>query len=211
MSSRPPAVERLSISGPIGAIEAIAEDPGEAGSHYAVVCHPHPLFGGTMDNKVVFTVARALQETGIPTLRFNFRGVGESAGVYDEGRGETADADAVAAWGEQRWRGRRLVVAGFSFGAYVAVRLAQKRATERLITVAPPVNLFDFSGLPAPTCPWLIIQGDADDVVDPKSVFAWIGSLSVKPRLTVLPGAGHFFHGRLRELREAVIDAIRSG
>jgi uncharacterized protein len=211
MSSRPPAVERVSISGPTGAIEAIAEDPGEAGSHYAVVCQPHPLFGGTMDNKVVFTVARALQETGIPTLRFNFRGVGASAGAYDEGRGETADADAVAAWGEQRWRGRRLVLAGFSFGAYVAVRLAQKRATEQLITVAPPVNLFDFSSLPPPACPWLIIQGDADDVVDPKSVFAWVETLKPTPRVTVLPGAGHFFHGRLRELREAVIDAIRSG
>src|SRR5579864_6855658 len=115
MSSR----DRLSIKGPAGALEAIVEDPGAAGSSYAVVCHPHPLFGGTMDNKVVTTVARALQDNGIPTLRFNFRGVGASAGVFDQGMGETADADAAASWGAERWPGRTLVAAGFSFGAYV--------------------------------------------------------------------------------------------
>src|SRR5476649_1888238 len=102
-------LERLSLDGQAGALEAIVEDPGVAGPSYAVVCHPHPLFGGTMDNKVVTTVARALHETGIPTLRFNFRGVGASAGVFDQGVGETADADAVASWGAERWPGRTLV------------------------------------------------------------------------------------------------------
>src|SRR5271168_3469093 len=101
-------VERLSIEGQAGALEATVEDPGVAGSSYAVVCHPHPLFGGTMDNKVVTTVARALRETDIPTLRFNFRGVGASAGVFDQGAGETADADTVASWGAARWPGRTL-------------------------------------------------------------------------------------------------------
>jgi hypothetical protein len=211
MISRPPAVERPAIVGPAGAIEAIVNDPGGAGSEYAVVCHPHPLFGGTMDNKVVFAVARALQQTGIPTLRFNFRGVGASAGAYDEGRGETDDAVAVASWGEQRWPGRRLVIAGFSFGSYVALRLAHQRTADRLITIAPPVDRFDFSSIPAPICPWLVVQGDADDVVDPASVIAWAESLEPKPRLVVLPGAGHFLHGRLQEVRDAVIDAIRSG
>jgi alpha/beta superfamily hydrolase len=140
MSSR---LERLSIQGPAGALEAIAEDPGVAGSSYAVVCHPHPLFGGTMDNKVVTTVARALQETGISTVRFNFRGVGASTGTYDQGVGETADADAVASWGTERWPGRTLVAAGFSFGAYIALRLAQLRALRHLITIAPAVQQFD--------------------------------------------------------------------
>src|SRR5277367_4107094 len=100
------ALERLFIEGQAGALEVIVEDPGTAGSSFAVICHPHPLYGGTMDNKVVTTVARALQETGMPTLRFNFRGVGASAGEFDQGVGETADADAVAEWGAVRWPGR---------------------------------------------------------------------------------------------------------
>jgi uncharacterized protein len=206
-----PRVERLSIEGQAGALEAIVEDIDTPGPCYGVVCHPHPLYGGTMDNKVVTTVARALQETSIPTLRFNFRGVGASAGTFDHGVGETADADAVAAWGARRWPGRSLVLAGFSFGAYVALRLAQERVPRQLITIAPAIHLYDTSSLAVPPCPWLIVQGDADDVVDPAGVINWAAGLEPKPRLVVLPGVGHFFHGRLHELRDAVIDAIRSG
>ncbi len=197
--------------GQAGALEAIAEDPGAEGPSYAVVCHPHPLFGGTMDNKVVTTVARALRETGMPTLRFNFRGVGASAGAFDQGVGETADADAVASWGAARWPGRSLVIAGFSFGGYVALRLAQHRLPRYLITVAPAVQQFGASSMAVPRCPWLVVQGDADDIVDPAAVIDWVNGLDPKPRLVVLPGVGHFFHGRLHELRDAVIDAIRSG
>ena len=204
-------LERLSLDGQAGALEAIVEDPGVAGPSYAVVCHPHPLFGGTMDNKVVTTVARALQEIGIPTLRFNFRGVGASAGVFDQGVGETTDADAVASWGAERWPGRTLVMAGFSFGAYVALRLAQQRVPRYLITIAPAIQRFDASALAVPQCPWLVVQGHADDVVDPAAVIDWVNGLDPKPRLVVLPGVGHFFHGRLHVLRDAVIDAIRSG
>jgi uncharacterized protein len=208
MSSAP---ERLFIEGQAGALEAIVEETAVAGSSYAIVCHPHPLFGGTMDNKVVTTVARALHDTGIPTVRFNFRGVGASAGEYGQGVGETADADAVASWGAQRWPGRDLVIAGFSFGAYVALRLAQQRLPRHLITIAPALELFDAFGMAAPRCPWLVVQGDADDVVDPTTVIDWVNGLDPKPRLVVLPGVGHFFHGALRELRDAVVDAIRSG
>ena len=211
MTPRPAAPERLSIPGPAGALEAIAEDPLVPGGSFAVLCHPHPLFGGTMDNKVVTTLKLALQEMGIPTLRFNFRGVGRSDGVFDQGDGETQDAAAVASYGASRWPGRHLVLAGFSFGAFVALRLALMRDTSRLITVAPPVGRFDFSDLAAPSCPWLVIQGDADDVVDPNSVFAWVKRLEPQPRLVVAPGVGHFFHGHLTLLRDAVIDAIRSG
>jgi len=207
MSARP---EHISIAGEAGALEAIVEDPGVQGPSYGVICHPHPLYGGTMDNKVVTTVARALQETGIPTLRFNFRGVGASAGEFDHGVGETADADAVAAWGAERWAGRSLVIAGFSFGGYVALRLAQQRLPRYLITIAPAVQGFA-SSTPVPHCPWLVVQGDADELVDPSAVIDWVNTLDPKPRLVVLPGVGHFFHGRLRELRDAVIDAIRSG
>ena len=207
MSARP---EHISIAGEAGALEAIVEDPGVQGPSYGVICHPHPLYGGTMDNKVVTTVARALQETGIPTLRFNFRGVGASAGAFDQGVGETADADAVAAWGAERWAGRSLVIAGFSFGGYVALRLAQQRLPRCLITIAPAIQGFAASTA-VPHCPWLVVQGDADELVDPSRVIDWVNTLDPKPRLVVLPGVGHFFHGRLRELRDAVIDAIRSG
>jgi alpha/beta superfamily hydrolase len=163
-----------------------------------------------MENKVVTTVARALRDAGIPTLRFNFRGVGGSAGSFDAGDGETADADAAAGWCAARWPGRALVAAGFSFGAYVALRLAQRRSLARLITVAPPVDRFDFEGIAVPACPWLIVQGDADEVVSPPSVIAWAQALDPQPQLVVMPGAGHFFHGRLQELRDAVNNAIRS-
>jgi uncharacterized protein len=207
MSASP---EHISIEGQAGALDAIVEDPGVQGPSYGVICHPHPLYGGTMDNKVVTTVARALQETGIPTLRFNFRGVGASAGEFDQGVGETADADAVAAWGAERWAGRSLVIAGFSFGGYVALRLAQQRLPRCLITIAPAVQGFAASTA-VPRCPWLVVQGDADELVDPSRVIDWVNTLDPKPRLVVLPGVGHFFHGRLRELRDAVIDAIRSG
>jgi alpha/beta superfamily hydrolase len=164
-----------------------------------------------MDNKVVYTVARALQTSGHATQRFNFRGVGASQGAYDEGAGETRDAAALADFGAARWPHRRLLLAGFSFGALVALRLALARDTARLITVAPPVGRFDFSELHAPACPWLVVQGDADDVVDPSAVIDWVERQEPKPTLRIVPGVGHFFHGHLAELRDAVIEALRSG
>jgi len=202
--------ERLVIDGPAGGLEAIVEDTASAGPSCAVICHPHPQMGGTMDNKVVTTIGRALRDNGIPTLRFNFRGVGASAGTFDRGVGETADADAAASWGAGRWPGRSLVIAGFSFGGYVAWRLALQRAARCLITVAPAIQLME--GSPSvPPCPWFIVQGDSDDVVDPAAVSARVNALNPKPRLVLLPGVGHFFHGRLQELRDAVSDAVRSG
>jgi hypothetical protein len=204
-------LERLIIDGPAGGLEAIVEDAGSAAASYAVICHPHPLMGGTMDNKVVTTIGRALRENGIPTLRLNFRGVGASAGTFDRGVGEIEDADTAASWGARRWPGRSLVVAGFSFGGYVAWRLALQRAARCLITVAPAIQLMEGSPSVAPPCPWVIVQGDSDEVVDPAAVTGWVKALNPKPRLVLLPGVGHFFHGRLQELRDAVGDAIRSG
>jgi alpha/beta superfamily hydrolase len=214
MSSTP---ARLSIDGPAGSLEAIVEDSAAAArTSYAVVCHPHPSFGGTMDNKVVTTVARALRTTGMPAVRFNFRGVGASAGSFDGGAGETADADAVASWGSGHWPGRTLVIAGFSFGGSVALRVAQQReargqAPKLLITIAPAIQHLGPLAMDVPRCPWIVVQGDADDVVDAASVVSWANALEPKPRLVILPGAGHFFHGRLLEVRDAVVDAVRSG
>lgn len=210
MSSRPAVAQRIAIEGPAGSLEAVVEAPAAQGGAYALVCHPHPLFGGTMDNKIVTTVARALQACAVPTVRFNFRGVGASAGAYADGAGETDDALAVADWGARHWGGRRLVLAGFSFGAYVALRAAQRRVPERLILVAPPVGRFDFSPLTAPRCPCLVVQGDADDVVDPQSVKRWAHGLDPAPKLLLVPGVGHFFHGRLDDLRHAVAGEFRS-
>ena len=200
---------RVLIDGAAGALEAEVLDGTEATAPFAVVCHPHPLMGGTMDNKVVTTTARALQAAGMPVIRFNFRGVGASAGTWDGGAGETEDALRVAAWGHARWPGRAVMFAGFSFGAWVALRVAQQLALQRLITIAPPVGRFDFAALAAPRAPWLVIQGEADEVVDAAAVRSWAEGIPGGPRLVMLPGVGHFFHGKLTELREILGQEIR--
>jgi alpha/beta superfamily hydrolase len=202
---RPPAPERLLLAGPAGILEAAYEVPADFdGQRVALVCHPHPLFGGTMDNKVVVIAARALQERGYATLRFNFRGVGQSAGSWDLGRGEAADAMAAAAALQARWPAAQLLIAGFSFGAYVATQLATQLPVRQLITIAPPVQRFDFSTLAVPQCPWLVVQGDQDELVDHEAVQAWTRTLQPAPEVVILPGAEHFFHGRLTDLRDAI-------
>jgi alpha/beta superfamily hydrolase len=212
MSPDPSRLEQVTIPGPAGSLEAAAEEAsGAPRPSYAVLCHPHPLHGGTMENKVVTTLGKALRSGGVATLRFNFRGVGRSVGAFDGGRGETDDARAVAEYGARRWPGHRLVLAGFSFGAFVALKLAQIDPVELLITVAPPVDRFDFSELVAPRAPWLVVQGDADDIVEPRRVLEWVRGFTPAPHLVVVPGVGHFFHGHLAELRDAVGDVLRSG
>jgi alpha/beta superfamily hydrolase len=207
-----PRPERLSIEGPAGALQAIVEEPAaDVAGAFAVVCHPHPLYGGTMDNKVVTTVARALNEESITTVRFNFRGVGSSEGAFDQGRGETDDAAAIRAWGEHRWPGRPLLLAGFSFGGVVALELARRRTPQVLIAVAPAIQYLSIRDGWSPECPCTVIQGEADDVVEPEAVTAWVERLDPKPRLVLLPGVGHFFHGRLADLKDAVRGAVRSG
>jgi alpha/beta superfamily hydrolase len=203
LSVLPPPRTPLDIDGPAGTLEALLEDPGGDGTRFAVVCHPHPLHGGTMHNKVVFMLARALQEQGMPTLRFNYRGVGRSAGSYAAGRGETEDALSVIAWGRQRWPGARLVLAGFSFGALVSLRAALVAGPEDLISVAPPVMLLE-GPVRRPDCRWLLVQGDADELVDCREVRAWAERFEPPPTLRVFGGGDHFFHGRLHELKAAV-------
>jgi uncharacterized protein len=205
-----PRTERLALAGPAGGLEALIETPQAAApvAAFGVVCHPHPLHGGTLDNKVVWTLARAFQEFGTPTIRFNFRGVGASAGSYDDGRGETEDALAVIAAGRARWPQAALWLGGFSFGGVVALRAAAAAQPAVLIAVAPAVDRIDAGDALSPACPWLIVQGAADDVVPPHAVQQWARSLSPAPELRVLQGAGHFFHGRINELREAVLEFL---
>jgi hypothetical protein len=211
LSFRPPRAQPLSIGGPAGALELLLEDPHaepavlqQSLPGFAVVCHPHPLHGGTLTNKVVHMVARALQEQGVPTLRFNFRGVGRSAGVYDEGRGETADTLAVIEWGRARWPEVPLTLAGFSFGSMVALQAAPAAQPARVITVAPAVANPAYAGIRAPRCPWLILQGEADELVDYRAVQAFAARFSPPPVLRLFPGVDHFFNGHLPELRDAV-------
>jgi hypothetical protein len=209
---RPPPPERVVIAGPVGDLEALVEVPATfAARDIAIVCHPHPLHGGTMQNKVVHMTARALQERGLATVRFNFRGVGASAGAFDDGRGETDDALAVVDWAAARWPGAALTLAGFSFGSFVAFQVAGRRPVVRLVTIAPPVKRFDFDLHPAPRVPWTIIQGDKDELVDYATVVAWAASAQPAPRLVTLAGAEHFFHGRLAELKQAVQATLDAG
>jgi alpha/beta superfamily hydrolase len=209
---KPPQAERTSLPGPAGPLQALIETPVTEGqglqavSAFAVVCHPHPLYGGTLDNKVVYTVARTLEQLGAPAIRFNFRGVGASAGSYDAGRGETADALAVVAYGRRRWPNAALWLAGFSFGGAVAVRAAGEAGPQRLIAVAPGITTITVTDAAPPACPWLIVHGDADEVVPLEAVRAWADTLSPAPQMRVLPGASHFFHGRLNELRDVVLE-----
>ncbi len=196
--------ESVSIAGPAGRLEALIEEPSaesRSPTVAAVVCHPHPLFGGTLQNKVVHTLARTLRAAGGATLRFNFRGVGASEGTHDGGAGEIQDALAAVAWARLRWPGAPLVLAGFSFGGAVAIQAASAAAAAWLITVAPAVDRIKLDSLELPRCDWLVVQGDADDVVAPDSVLQWMTRWAPQARVRVLSGVGHFFHGRLHELQ----------
>jgi alpha/beta superfamily hydrolase len=201
--------QSLLLAGPAGELEARLDfprlggvDPAAPGA-FAVVCHPHPLFGGTLSNKVVHTLARACNDSGMPSLRFNFRGVGASAGTHDGGAGEVQDALAVVRYGRQRWPQARLWLAGFSFGAAVAVRASVAAPPAGLVAVAPAVDRIEV-GAVTPAGSWLVLLGDADEVVSPQRMLDWARGLDPAPTLQVLPGAGHFFHGRLPELHQHV-------
>jgi uncharacterized protein len=199
--------QRRTVAGPAGAIECAIDEPAQALRGVAVVCHPHPQHGGTLDNKVAQTLARAFVQLGYRAVRFNFRGVGASAGVWDEGRGEVDDALAVIT--AERSATLPLALAGFSFGAYVAsqaaARLAQSAAVERLVLVGPAVQSFTMAPVPAGT---LVIHGEADDVVPLAAVLDWARP-AVLP-VTVVPAAGHFFHGQLALLKSLVLGAWHS-
>ncbi|MFC4820004.1 alpha/beta hydrolase [Dokdonella ginsengisoli] len=204
----PTEAATLLLQGDAGALElaCAVPDPALARAGVAVICHPHPLQGGggSMTNKVVTTLERSLLDLGLATVRFNFRGVGRSEGVHDDGVGETDDLIRIARWAREQRPGDALWLAGFSFGSYVAMRGAEALDPAQMILVAPPAGRWDFARLAAPRCPWLIVQGEADEVVDPAAVYAWAATLQPAPTVVRLPDTGHFFHRRLLELRDAV-------
>jgi len=192
--------EKLVIAGPAGALEIAIDQPAVALRGVAVLCHPNPTQGGTLDNKVVQTLARAFVQMGYRAVRFNFRGIGKSEGQWDEGRGEVGDALAVIA--HAREAGLPLALGGFSFGGYVASHAAQALAdkAERLCLVGPAASRFDMTTVPADT---LVVHGEADDVVPLASVLDWARPQSLP--ITVVPGVGHFFHGQLPLLKNIIL------
>lgn len=197
---RQPRDERQLLAGPAGSIETVIGDPGESQRRgLALIAHPHPLYGGTLDNKVVQTLAKAFLGQGYVTVRINFRGVGATDGVFDEGRGETQDWLVVAGLMQERFGALPLALAGFSFGAFVQAQLATHLPPARLVLVAPAVNRFPVQTVPAGT---LVIHGEEDDVVPLRDVFDWARPQGLP--LVVVPGAGHFFHGKLVDLARIV-------
>ena len=208
-----PRTEKLQFQGAAGPIEALRDGPadGTAPRGVAVIAHPHPLFGGTMDNKVVQTLARAFVACGWTTVRFNFRGVGATAGTHDEGRGECEDMLAVV---EQAAPDGSLAIAGFSFGAFVAscalARLAPGREVEQLVLVGTAASRFAVPPI-APELHerTLVVHGEHDDTVPLAAAMDW-----ARPQIlpvTVVPGGGHFFHGQLPLLKNLVTRHLRAG
>jgi len=204
--------QKLTIEGPAGTLEALWDSPtGVVASQAcgtAVIAHPHPLFGGTMDNKVVQTVARAFVQAGWCALRFNFRGVGSSQGSYDEGRGELDDMLAVV---EARAANGPLALAGFSFGAFVAgsaaVRLHAQRSVEHLVLVGAAASRFNLEQVPVSVRPrTLLVHGEVDETVPLAAVMDWARPQNLP--VTVLPGCSHFFHGQLPLLRQVIVGGI---
>lgn len=203
--ARSPQAEHLSIAGAAGAIEGVLETPGEGDViALVVVCHPHPVHGGTMHNKVAHTLARAFAGIDFATLRFNFRGVGASEGAFDDGKGEIQDVQSAIAFMRERYPGLPLWLAGFSFGAAMSIRVAADIELNGLVSIAPAAFRFAGDLAVQPDCPWLIVHGEDDELVPIEETVAWVDTLEPGPELLVFPATSHFFHGKLLELREAV-------
>ena len=208
----PTASTTLTLDGPAGALEVAVDLPEDDLAPLplvAIVCHPLPTEGGSMHNKVVTMAARSLRELGATTLRFNFRGTGESAGVFDEGAGECDDLRAVADWVREQRPAHALWLVGFSFGAYVSLRMAEELAPALLISIAPPAGRWDFASIATPRMPWLVIQGEADEIVDPQAVYAWLDGLKSNAQLVRMPDTSHFFHRKLMDLRGAIKHGVK--
>jgi alpha/beta superfamily hydrolase len=194
---------RSRIAGPAGALAIALNLPETAPHGIALVAHPHPLQGGTLDNKVAQTLAKAFVALGYASVRLNFRGAGESEGTFDDGIGETADALAALAFARQEFPALAAtppVLAGFSFGSYVQTRVAHEVAPERMVLVGPAVKRFPIERVPADT---IVIHGEHDDVVTLSDVLDWARPQHLP--VVVFPGCGHFFHGRLTQLQRAIV------
>ena len=214
----PTADAAVRLDGPVGELEVAVEYPdGEVPPRpvVAIVCHPLPTEGGSMHNKVVTMAARSLRELGLATVRFNFRGVGASAGEFDQGQGELDDLRAVAGWVRRQRPDVSLWLGGFSFGAYIALSGAAELQPAALIAIAPPAGRWDFARIAPPTMPWLVVQGEDDEIVDPQAVYDWVAGLAqtrsgAEPSVVRMPDTSHFFHRKLMDLRGAIKHAMKA-
>ena len=196
----------MMIAGPAGQLKIQIDLPKtDPKSPIFIMCHPHPLYQGTMDNKVVTTTTRTFNRLGMMTVRFNFRGVGQSEGEYGDGNGELADTLAVIDYVTTHYSNRPIWLGGFSFGGVTAYRAAAERDITQLLSIAPGITRISTADAAEPTMPWVIIQSDADEIVAPEAVFDWVHHHQVPYYLVKVQGACHFFHGRLTELRDHLI------
>lgn len=197
--------QKLEIKGPAGNLETVLHKPEGDINDIAVVCHPHPLFAGSMHNKVVTTTVKALNNLGIATVHFNFRGVGASEGEFANAIGEVDDCLAMVEFARQTAPNARIWLAGFSFGSFVAAKVAELLQDEvvELLSIAPPVHHNDFNSIRV-SCPWNVIQCDDDEVVPAEQVYAWFESLQANKKLERLAEGGHFFHGNLILLADII-------
>lgn len=202
----------LFIQGPVGQLEALLLEVPDARG-VALVCHPNPVQGGTMLNKVVSTLQRTARDNGYHTLRFNYRGVGASAGGHDMGTGEVDDAEAVATWLQEKYPNMPVTLLGFSFGGFVAAALgarleAQGRVPRQLFMVAPAVHRLTADTPPASQCSLVVIQPDNDEVVEPQAVYDWSANLGRAHELLKVAECGHFFHGKLTDLKDLLLPRL---
>ena len=200
------------IDGPVGVLEALHLPVAEARG-IALVCHPNPSQGGTMLNKVVSTLQRTARDSGLSTLRFNYRGTGKSAGEHDMRSGEVDDAQAALAWLQEQHPNLPIYLLGFSFGGFVAGSLSDRleqagTAVEQLYLVAPAVMRFDGEHSLASNCKLSVIQPEDDEVIDPELVYQWSAALTQPHELLKVAECGHFFHGRLPELKQLVAERL---
>lgn len=209
MNTFPMGESQFMIDGPQGDLQAVATCPKNATDEpgiVTIVCHPHSLMGGTMNNKVVHTIARARRDQGHRVVRFNFRSVEKSQGEFAEGIGERDDLLAVMDWVRTARPHDRIWLAGFSFGGFVCagacnLAIGKGYPVDDLLLIAPAVVNYDFDQLQAFQCPLTLVYGDEDEVVDFQLIYEWYSTVSTQKQVHCLQGAGHFFHGRLTELK----------
>ena len=196
------------LTGKAGDIETLISLPVTLtdSSPIVVISHPHPLYGGSMTNKVVHILAKSFSELGAITVRFNFRGVGKSKGEHDHGMGEAEDLQLLVSE-LRKWRPQAPAwLAGFSFGAYVTTRAQEAIKAEKLLLVAPPVSMYPFDEIAEINIPWIVIQGGQDEVIDAKVVKTWVSERPNQPQLIWMEDASHFFHGKLNDVKESLLN-----